>query len=158
MKKGQAWGIDVMFAAAIFTLGIIAFYFFTINYQSADNNSAEITNSANVIASSLTSEGLPKNWNSTLVTKIGLMSSGKIDEIKLKQFYDMSLDDYDLTKQIFNTRFDYFVNFSDTMTIDGVQVDGIGKYPQDATNILRVTHYIVYKDKPVTMYIIVWES
>lgn len=156
-KRGQAWGFDAMIAAVIFSAGVITFYLFALNYSAAKSQIVEdLTYDANNIADSILSEGLPTNWNESVVTKIGILSDDKINNTKVAQFYNLSIEKYPLTKSQFNTRFDYFFNLSEPLIINNVPVTGIGHPPVNAKNVVRVTHFSAYNNKPVTVYILTW--
>ena len=51
------------------------------------------------------------------------------------------------------------------MDIGGVEVDGIGKpgitsvnIPTNAKNLVKVTRYTLYQNKPMTAYFYIWEE
>src|SRR3989338_6629598 len=126
-KRGQAWGLDLIVATIIFTMGIIIFFIYSLNLS---DDTEEILNNLNYagnsIADNLLSEGSPLDWNSTNVKKIGLTSGNKINETKLERFYDLNITDYQKTKSLFNTKYDYYVFFPEPMIINSTSVEGIG--------------------------------
>ncbi len=156
-KRGQAWGFDLEIAAAIFITGIIAFYLFTFNYQGVQNSPNEdIVYEASTVADSLLSTGLPDNWNSTSVIKIGIVSSNKLDQQKIDSFYNLSETDYNRTRALLRTQFNFFVNISDTLYANGQVIDGIGHVPSENATVFRVSRFTSYQNKPVTLYVLLW--
>ncbi|MFH1365693.1 MAG: hypothetical protein ABIH28_03855 [archaeon] len=157
-KKGQAWGMDLMVAIVIFSVGITAFYFYTIN--SSEETQEIITRlfyDGNIIASDILSEGAPMNWETGNVVKIGILSNNRINETKLENFYLLSTSDYPKTKTIFNTRFNYYFFISEPMIIGGNPIEGLGKKPENSKNLVKITRLTLYKEKPVTFVIYIWE-
>jgi len=162
MKRGQAWGIDLTIAFIIFSLGIIIFYIYIINSGSETTETFEsLSYDGNLIAESILSEGSPVNWSSEDVESIGLLSEGKINETKLENFYNLSVNNYEITKSLFNIRYDYYFFLNETMIISGDEIDGIGE-PEasregaDSDNLIKISRVGVYKNKLTNIYIYVW--
>jgi hypothetical protein len=127
-KKSQAWGLDLLIALMIFIIGLAAFFLFYLNYSDDVGNDYEsLSFDGNNLADSLFSEGNPPDWNSTLVVSIGLLTGNSLDPVKLENFYYLSQSDYQQTKAIFNTNYDYFFFLDNNLSIDNSSVRGIGK-------------------------------
>lgn len=157
-KHSQAWGIDLMIAVMIFTIGILFFYLYTLNAGNPEKKISEMNKEGNLISDSLLSSGYPQDWNSENVVKIGIVDNGKINETKLERFFNLASSDYEKTKDIFKTRYDYYFSLSENMTINSQQVEGIGKKSGNEKNLVRVSRFVIYKDTPLTMYINIWEG
>ena len=158
MKKGQAWGFDLIVAFFLFTGGIVLFYYYSLNYSTEGKQAIEgLSYDGNLIADGLLSEGFPDNWNKTNVTKIGLLNEKKINQTKLERFYNLSVDDYSRTKSLFNTKYNYFLTMSEPIIIDGGEIEGIGQRNLNPKNLVRVTRFTIYQNKPVTLHIEMWE-
>jgi hypothetical protein len=94
-KNGQAWGIDLMFAATMLIIGIVIFYFYSINYPTEGADTlALLEYDGKIITDSLLSEGYPNSWTQEDVVTIGLLSDNKINETKLENFYYLSQGNY----------------------------------------------------------------
>jgi len=165
MKKiGQVWSIDVMVAFTIFLLAIIIFFVYSVNYSGeADETFQQITYDGEIILRNIFSEGHPQDWNSSNVINIGIMSENKINETKLERFYDLVQNNYSTTKNIFKTTFDYYFFLDKNMTINSLEIEGFGKLGTNksninATNLIKITRFTVYKYKPVTANIYIWNS
>jgi len=157
-KRAQAWGIDLAVALIIFTVGILIFFFYTVNRPAeARENLDYMFYDGNLIADSLMSEGSPLDWDSSNVVTVGILSENKINETKLEQFYNLSIQDYSRTKQLFNTRFDYYFFLSGNMSLYVGEVEGIGYSPLNENNLVKITRFTIYKDKPTTAYFYIWE-
>jgi len=157
-KKSQAWGIDLMIAFAIFTFAIIMFYFYALNEpREAKENIDSLFYDGNIIADSILSEGNPKDWNSENVITIGILTDGKIDDEKLEEFYELS-SDYDRTKILFNTKYDYYFFLGEPMILDAGNIEGIGKAPEEYDNLVKITRFTVYDNEPVTAYLYIYEE
>lgn len=158
-KRGQAWGLDVTIAAMIFLTGIIVFYLYVINYKTSEGIEIEEARfEADLIAASILSEGTPTDWDSSSVTKIGILSGEKINETKLAQFHALATTQYERTKQLFGTRYNYFINSSEPFIINNNAESGIGHSPSpQAETTLKINRFTTYKNKPVTLEIQVWK-
>ncbi len=160
--KAQAWGIDLMIAVVIFTVGISAFYIYSLNSENQENMAKKLNYDGEIIIESLFSSGFPQNWNSENVIKIGIVDNGKINETKLEKFYSLALNDYSKTKIIFNTKYDYLFFLSENLTVSGQEVEAIGKPGTDknniqAENLIKITRFTISENKPATAYLYVWE-
>jgi hypothetical protein len=154
MSKAQFWGIDLMVAMIIFSVAIAVFYIYSLNQPSeTEQNFENLFYDGGVIADALLSQGYPEDWNSGDVVTLGILSSGKINETKLERFYDLASSDYERTRQIFNTGYNYWFFLSEEM--DGI--DGIGLNQTNPRNLVKVTRFSIYKNKPVTVYLYIWE-
>ncbi|MFA5174473.1 MAG: hypothetical protein WC438_04805 [Candidatus Pacearchaeota archaeon] len=162
-KSAQAWGMDLMIGVIIFSIGIIVFFIYSINAPGEQKeNFQELSYQGNLIAKTILSEGYPLDWNDINAVKIGILSGDKINQTKLERFYDLSQSNYYKTKTLFNTKYDYYFFFDKNMTINSVEVDGIGKpgITRDninASNLIKITRVVVYEDKPTTAYLYVFE-
>lgn len=157
-RKAQAWGMDLTIAIVIFSVGLVAFYVYALNEPSeAKENIESLFYDGNIITEIILSEGYPIDWNSGNVIKIGILSENKINETKLESFYNLAENDYAQTKTLFNTGFDYYFNLTETMTINSVEVEGIGLQPSDPQNLVKITRFTIYKNKPITAYLYIWE-
>jgi len=156
-KRAQAWGIDLFVGTMIFIVGILSFYIYSLNNpyeESAELNS--LFYDGKIISQNLFSEGYPKNWTPTNVVVIGILSEKKINETKLEMFYNMSKTDYERTKRIFNTKYEYYFFLSQNMTINSTSVKGIGLEPGTPRDLIEITRLINYKNKAVMAYFQIW--
>jgi len=114
-----------------------------------------------IITNTILSEGYPINWNETNVDKIGILSDNKINETKLERFYNLAQTDYEETKIIFNTKYNYYLFLDKNITINSVSIEGIGKPGVNKNNIntenlIKITRITVFENKPATAYLYVW--
>jgi hypothetical protein len=157
-KRGQAWGFDLIIGAVVFVVGVLGFYFFSINSQQEQSNKLqELNYAATSIADNILSEGLPSNWNQTKVIRIGITNNNKINQTKLDMFYNLSVTNYALTKSIFNTNKEYYVVFKTTVYINNQSITSIGKTPQNQKNLIKQTRLSVYRNKPITLEVYAWD-
>ena len=157
-KRGQAWGIDLAVALTIFTFGILIFFFYSLNQSSGPKENIDsLSYDGEAIADAVLSRGYPDNWNTTNVITLGILSENRVNETKLKYFYDLSVADYNRTRALFNTRFEYYLSFSQNMSISGSEVAGIGSKPNNEKDLIRITRFTIYKNKPTTAYFDMWE-
>ncbi len=162
-KKAQMFGTDLMIASIIFFIGIIAFFMYSLNSPNeAQENIDSLIYDGGIIADSILSDGYPQNWNQDNVIKIGILDNNKINQTKLENFYELTINNYDKTKSIFNTKFDYYLFLNNDMVIDSQTISGFGKpgiNPDniDTENLVKITRFTIYKNKPLTMYLYIWD-
>ena len=157
-KRAQAWGFDLMIAISIFLVGALLFFVYSLNIY--ENESAKATSmkyEAEQIGNMLLSEGFPASWNKSNVVKIGLLTENKVNETKISLFYELSESDYERTKTLFNTRYHYFFNLSEPILIGNTSVSGIGSVFVNQTDLVKITRFTIYKNKPVTANIYLWQ-
>lgn len=159
-KRGQAWGLDVIIAVMIFITGIVVFYLYVINFKTSEGGEIEKAKfEARLLTESFLSEGDPAHWDATTVTKLGVLSSEQINETKLTQFYAMTLGEYERTKRIAGLEYEYYITFSEPLTINATLVDGLGRAPpEEAETTFKTTRFTSYKNQPITLEISVWKS
>jgi hypothetical protein len=159
-KKAQSWGMDLMIGVSIFTLGLVAFYIYSLNSPGeAKENLETLSYEGKILANTILSEGSPTGWNKTSVVKIGILSDDKINETKLQYFYELTEEDYNKTRSKFDTTYDYYFYLNENMIIDEEPVAGIGKPDfANAKNLVKITRYTIYRNKPTTAYVYIWEE
>jgi hypothetical protein len=142
MKKAQMWITDFIIATLIFTFVLITYYTYTSNLSRADVILVDdLIADSESVSSSLLSEGLPKDWSSGNVQKIGLTNNNqRLNRTKLLSFEDLS---YNETKKIFGTIYDYLVFFGgDNLTASNVEgICGIGSPSLNVSYDVRSAYY-----------------
>lgn len=157
-KRAQAWGFDLVIGAMIFFSAVTAFYIYSLNSSPEGEETLNpLIYDGNIVADSLLSSGYPEDWDSGNVIKIGILSKNKINETKLERFYNLTSSDYDRTKIIFNTKYNYYYFLSEPMIISNQQVQGMGLQPQNQKNLIKITRFVSYRDKPMTLNLYIWE-
>jgi hypothetical protein len=163
-KKAQTWGFDLMIATIIFISGIVAFYIYSINYPSEGQDKIDsLSYEGEIIGENLLTSGYPGNWNESNVILIGIVDAKRINDTKLELFHNftnftLNPNGYNLSKAIFNTKYEYFINFSKQVNISSGPIAGIGLFPDGPTNLVKVARITVYKNQTITMSIYIWEE
>jgi hypothetical protein len=163
-KNAQAWGMDLMVGLMLFSFGIATFYLYSINNQGESRENFERINyDGNKIMNSILSEGYPLEWNTSNFIKIGILSGDKVNQTKLENFYNLTQNNYSITKAVFSTKYDYYF-ITDNITYGTKAIEGIGKpgstiatIPPEAKNLVKINRFIIYKEKPVSAYLYIWE-
>jgi hypothetical protein len=166
-KRGQAWSLDLLIGAFLFTVALSVFYFSILNSSNNLNEAIDLLSyDGRSISKNILSEGSPSDWSSSNVIQIGVLDNGKISETKLEAFYDLANADYARTKLLFNTRYDYYFFLDANITFNSTIVDGIGKpgitrdnvSQVDIKNLIRVDRISVYENKIMGATLFVWEN
>jgi len=165
-SRGQIWGLDLIAGVTLFTLGIVIFFVYSMNQPGeAQENFEPLLYEGKVVANNLMSEGYPSNWNSNNIITAGITSDNKINETKLEELYNMIYIDgnYTRTQNLLDTQYDYYFSMSENMTIDGNQVEGIGKpgitvETINSKNLVKITRFTIYQNKTMPLYVYIWEE
>ncbi len=163
--RGQIWSLDLMAGLALFLVGMMIFFIYSLNQPSQARENLELLSyDGNIIADNLLSPGYPSDWNASNAITIGLTADRKIDQAKLEKLYQIIYtdDDYDKTKNLFNTQYDYYFFLEDNMTVSAGSIEGIGKPgtdPQDITarDLIKITRFTIYQNKTTPLYLYIWE-
>jgi len=119
-----------------------------------------------LITNALLSEGCsvncPNPWITSDGLDVGLLSDGKINDSKLKLFYDFAQADYDGSRVVLNAKYDYYFFLDEDMVIESVPVDGIGKPGVDRNNIvaddlIKISRVVVYDNKLIGARLYIWK-
>jgi hypothetical protein len=157
-RKAQAWGFDLIIATGIFIFGLVMFFLYTINYPSGEQEKLDdLLYEGGIVADNLLSTGTPEDWSTSSVSKIGLLTNNTISQDKLEQFYNLASTDYKKTKVLFGTKYNYFVNFSKSIEISGVPIEGIGLFSGTTRNNIKISRIAIYENKPITIEVNVWD-
>lgn len=163
--KGQVWSLDIMAGLALFLVGIMIFFIYSLNQPSQAKETLDILRyEGETIANSLLSQGYPSNWNTSNVIALGITTDKKINQTKLENLYEMiyTQNNYNKTKNILNTQYDYYIFLNQNMTINSTSIEGIGKPGTtkqniDARNLIKITRFTIYQNKTTPLYIYTWE-
>ncbi len=165
-KRAQIWGLDILAGMALFLIGIVVFFVYSLNQPGeAQDNFELLFYDGKIIADNLMSQGYPSDWNSSNVISLGISSDDKINETKLERLYEMiyTENNYTITKNILNTQYEYYFFLEQNMTINSIDVEGIGKPGAtrnniDARNLIKITRFTIYQNKTTPLYIYIWEE
>jgi hypothetical protein len=161
-KSGQAWSVDMIVALGLFSIGIVVFLVYSFNFSDHNRDVYEdLFYDAEFMSNILLSEGYPVDWNQGNVVQIGILSDGN----KLDELHNLiGNGDYERTRNLFNTKYDYYFFFSEEMVLHegAVPVDGLGKPDFDPENIIednliKITRFSIYNNKPVSVYIYLFD-
>ena len=164
--RGQIWSLDLMSGLALFLVGIMIFFVYSLNQPSQAKESFEfLSYDGKIIADSLLSEGYPKNWNSNNAISLGITTSNKINQSKLETLYQMIYvqNNYTKTKNLLNTEYNYYFFLDQNMTVSTGSIEGIGKpgitkQNIDAKNLIKTTRFTIYQNKTTPLYLYIWQE
>jgi len=170
-KRAQGWGMDLIIAVTIFSFGLVAFFVYSLNSPGEAKEKIDaLYYDGKILANTILSEGSPENWDLANVIKIGILSNNKINETKLKNFYNLAIteENYEETKDLFDITYDYYFYLNEKIDIYGdgsLMLDGIGKpgfdkenISEDIKDLIKITRYTIYQNKPMTAYFYIWEE
>jgi len=158
-KKAQGWGLDLTVASVIFLIGIFFLYTYAVNFGGGSESILSSLNSQGKTGSSLIlSEGSPENWEGLNNTETpGITINNKINQTKLNRFYNITdtREEYQRTKNRLNIIDEFYFNFSG-MEVEGDEINGIGKKPENYDNLVRTERITVYKNKVTKFNLYIW--
>jgi hypothetical protein len=152
--KAQTWSIDFIVSIIIFFL-VLSLIFFFWNYKSSQNIEqsilTEIETSALEFSDSLVrTKGLPEDWNSTSVIKLGLASEENILDQTKVQAFNNSLS-YSQVKDIFKS-YDFYIKITD---LNGTVYAEKGNVLVNKTSV-PVERYSILNKKIVKMLFVLY--
>jgi hypothetical protein len=164
--KGQIWSLDLMAGLALFLIGIMIFFIYSLNQPSQAKENLEILSyEGKIIIDNLISEGYPSDWSSSNVITIGITTDSKINQTKLETLYQMiyTQNNYTKTKNLFNTQYDYYFFLDQNMTVSAGSIEGIGKPGTtkqniNASNLIKLTRFTIYQNKTTPLYLYIWKE
>mgnify|MGYP001616494262 CR=1 FL=1 len=141
-KRAQVWSLDAMVGIIIFTAAMVVLFFYAMNYTNqSEINIEDLSYQGNIAAEFILSE------------EHGILTSNKINQTKLDEFY---YSDYEKKKGELGVKDDFYFTMPD-LEINGSAVDYVGKMNGTAVkNVIQVTRFSIYKNKPVQFNIFVW--
>jgi len=156
-KKGQIFGLDLMFGVIIILVGIMSIYLYSINFfESSETNLKKMHYDSNFVSSQILSEGYPINWTKNNVNIPGILTNNKINQTKLDRIYNFSKENYEGLQQVLNTKYDFYFNFSGLEITNVGEIEGIGKKINNPKNIIKTERYTLYKNKPIKFNLYIW--
>lgn len=158
-KRAQAFGLDVIVASSLFILAAATFFFYSLNHSNESGKTYDLMSyQGENLADTLLSEGYPENWNEINALQTGILTGEKVNESKLQEFYDMAYYDYTKTKYLFKITDEYYINFSQPLTVRGTNVPFIGRYEANPDNLIKITRIINYENRPTKVFVYIWNK
>ncbi len=154
-----------MLAFLIFIGALVFFYKFSIDLTSSSENSVnDLISGAKDVSNLLITSGYPPNWNSSTVILFGLTDADRLNDTKV---YFFSQQEYNSSKSLLSTQYNYYVFFEYTNGTQAVvgNVTGIGKPGINASNVLQVANprnivkidrLVIYNSSIVRMKLYMW--
>lgn len=178
--KAQFWSFDVVFAIVIFSFAItiLAFTWFNISNQLSlgyGGGSQIMQLQLQSVMQNLLSPGIPSNWQSSINTTnpstwsgilVGLASSQGSYSLSSSKIYSLisianyNSSDYQATKQIIGTGFDYYITIKSVSDVgSGVDIN-IGSNPQANGALTEYVdkEYANLNGIPVVVQVVLWTN
>lgn len=176
-KKGQVWAIDLSVALVLFIGVIFMFYNYSISFAPEDPIINKIINEGGYASGTLMTTGFPTNWETGTFDStysFGLLDEqGYLDLHKLGNFSTWVGNNtppgpdpvnYPLSKKKINTKYNYYINFSDSNLAD-IGWDFRGQNPRQVVRIQRLVLYNdtvsspgPYKLRPIKLNLYLWTN
>lgn len=175
--KAQFWSFDVIFAIIIFVFAItvLAFTWFGISNQlsiSYGNGPSIMQLQLQSVMHGILSPGVPNNWQSTIDTTnpstwgevaVGLTNqpgSYTISPGKLYSLISVSSYDYQATKQMLGTGYDYYITIKSTSQAgSGIDINiGLNPSSNGALTSYVGKEYANLNGVPVVVQVILWTN
>jgi len=145
-RKSQLWFTDFVIGTMIFLLVVIAYLYYTTNLSNQESILiGDLLTDAESLFSSVSLSGFPDDWENETVKSIGITNNNqRLNRTKFRNFENL---DYDRTRALFGTVYDYFTFFENE---DGTVLNlegfcGIGDPEVNATFDVKSAYY--YKDE-----------
>ena len=114
--------MDFAIALLLFTFTLAVYFGYANNFQKQEKGELDaLITDAKSISSSLALPGYPNNWNNETVIRMGIAEEHRINSTKVSNF---KLMNYNASKRIFGTIYEYFVFFTndkgEVLNVNGV--------------------------------------
>lgn len=159
-KKAQTWGIDLTIAMTIFSIAIVTFFLYSINFAGYETTEFKQMNyEAEIIVNSILSPGSPENWTTENVIVPGILTNEKINKTKFENFQELTntQERYQLIKQKLNTNYDFYFFLKDD-ELNGAGKPEIDPHSITSSNLIKITRFTIYENKPQTVYLYLWKE
>jgi len=151
--------IDYMIATFIFATFILMFFLYAPNIVDRDTSDYDaLILEAKTVSNALMSQGIPHNWNTTNVTRIGLMNKNRqLNYTKVAMFFNNISEDE--TRRKFNIQHNYLVT---VINKKGIRVpfganSSTGVWiEENATKSARIGRIVPYKNKLYEVVVLTW--
>jgi len=172
-KKSQMWYMDFIIGLTIFTMILIlSFRYMGDDYIIQTRDKQSLVHTSKLFSESLMSEGIPQNWTEATVTNPGILSNNKLNLTKLELLNNITLNNYDYIRSLFELKSEFLFYFTDTNDniINLTNYTYYGKQGYTKTDIfnldveerIQVKRYLVNSynniSEIISMEIVMWEE
>ena len=165
-KRAQIWYFDLIMGLVVFSAFLIIFFKTDVNTSQEETRAMEdMITEAKIATSEILNSGVPKKWDITNVSKIGILDNNEINKTKLQY---LSALNYNTTKSMMGLRSDYYFYFAKNgHKIKPLGFEGIGKpginstnieQKEDPTRIIKLVRIVILNDNPAKMEFILWRQ
>ena len=158
-RKGQIWVSDFVVGMLIFGLaGFIFFKAYANFIFQRGGDFDELLIDAKSISNVMVYTGYPQNWTEADVQRIGITDgTSTINQTKLRRFKNLSLTDYQRTKELLGVNHDYLIifqeaqgnpiNVTDNVSSVGPPSVGLGAVVGNASVdvVAKISRFITYQ-------------
>lgn len=155
-KRGQAWYADFMVGLMIFVSVVGIYYTFQEAFSQDNTGLDDLIADSKQISTMLMTPGYPDPWTNLTVERIGLTNG--TPRIVLSKVQAFGALDYDESRTLFNTPYQYAVYFRQgvqNVTLPNGQTF-IGRQPANATDVVTVLRFVIYDSVLTQMEVRVW--
>lgn len=163
------WTMEIIFAVFIFIVIVGLFWKVLPIFESNEDKIDDVLFEARSLSETLMSKGVPEEWNTSNVIRPGIIEKNMIaSEEKLRKFYNLSNQNYTLTKNSFGMNSDFAVYIKNqkgsVVTIEGEKTAGTpktgfvgGELNITGEHIVKLERTFIYKNDPVKMVVFTWQ-
>lgn len=159
MKKAQVFVQDIVISLVIMTIIFVIYvsYYSNQNFR-GENIEQDLISEAKTLTDYLTSTGYPQEWNESSVVIIGFSDiDNSISKEKLGMFTNMTKNEYEKTKFLLRTKYDYIIFFRDyygnILNISGEKFAGKSgindtnlELAESPGHISKISRFLVLRD------------
>ncbi len=164
-RKAQVWTADFVIGLSLFLVVATASIALIINTNPGDNYQYLYKDTIH-LTSQLMSTGHPENWNTTSVVIPGLLENKtRLSTSKLEEFKGIS---YDRTKNLLQTRHEYFFHFKNETGIINMSQCNYGYNVEtdencnplleslEYDNLVRIERILIHNSQLTKMVVYSW--
>lgn len=110
-RRGQVWSFDYTIGMLLFIITILLATSVLVKNFFADDSFEELHANAEAVSEQLMGTGYPSHWRPGDAISIGLITGERLSARKVERFFSIVQDDYERSKALLNTRYEYAVLF-----------------------------------------------
>lgn len=110
VRRGQVWSLDFTLGFLLFLLTLLLVLSVLARNLLTDDTFDELLESSDALSSKLLGTGYPSDWRDDVIS-IGLLTNDALSMRKAERFASLAAEEYDRTKSLLDTPYDYSVIF-----------------------------------------------
>jgi len=111
-RRGQIWTVDYTVGLLLFLIALVALVTVLAKTSLLKDSFSDVLRSGDAVSEQLMGTGYPADWRSDDVLALGILTGNELSQRKTERLLALSQEDYDVTKRLLNTQYEYAFTLS----------------------------------------------